>query len=247
MGAAGALLELEGVRKSYGQGEAALEVLHGLDLSVARGEFLAIVGPSGSGKSTLLNILGALDRPTSGSYRFGGEDISAFADQQLSRLRNRQIGFVFQSFQLINHLSVLENVELPLFYARVPRRERQARCRALIERVGLSHRTSHLPSELSGGERQRVAVARALSSEPDLILADEPTGNLDTKTGAEVMQLFHELHASGRTLVLITHDPEIARAAPRRVQILDGRICGADSVRVPRVVDPSEATSEVGS
>ena len=229
------LLQLEQVTKSYGAGEHALRVLHGLNLSVESGEFLAIVGPSGSGKSTLLNLLGALDRPTTGSYRFNGEDIAAFNDKKLSRLRNQQIGFVFQSFQLVNHLTVLENVELPLFYARVPRRQRHLRCKELIEQVGLSHRLDHHPSELSGGECQRVAVARALSNEPDLILADEPTGNLDTKTGAEVMQLFHDLHDAGRTIVMITHDPEIARLAPRRVQILDGLITNTLSSRLPLI------------
>ncbi|MBL4844096.1 MAG: ABC transporter ATP-binding protein [Planctomycetes bacterium] len=234
------LLSLEKVTKSYGAGEHAIEVLHGLDLAVETGEFLAIVGPSGSGKSTLLNLLGALDRPTSGSYLFKGEDIAKFDDKRLSRLRNDQIGFVFQSFQLVSHLTVLENVELPLFYARVPRRQRHIRCKELIERVGLSHRLEHLPSELSGGECQRVAIARALSNEPDLILADEPTGNLDTKTGTEVMQLFHDLHAAGRTIVMITHDPEIARQAPRRVRILDGLITSILSARLPAMASGPE-------
>jgi putative ABC transport system ATP-binding protein len=241
------LLHLDQVTKAYGTGDHVLEVLHGLDLKVEVGEFLAIVGPSGSGKSTLLNILGALDRPTSGSYLFNGDDISRFNDRKLSRLRNDQIGFVFQSFQLVAHLSVLENVELPLFYARVPRRKRHERCKELIDQVGLSHRLTHLPSELSGGERQRVAVARALSNEPDLILADEPTGNLDSKTSGEVMQLLHDLHAAGRTIVLITHDNEIARAAPRRVRLLDGRVVGCVSERLPQVSALEAPAPEAGS
>ena len=223
------VIELAGVKKSYGL-EDPVEVLHGIDLAVMRGEYLAIVGPSGSGKSTLLNILGCLDRPTAGAYSFSGEDVSQFDDKRLSRVRNDRIGFVFQSFQLISHLTVLENVEMPLFYAHTRRGERRRKARELIERVGLGHRLSHRPNQLSGGERQRCAVARALSNDPDIILADEPTGNLDTVTSAEIMKLFHELHDGGATIVLITHDPEIAEAAPRRVAIRDGLI-GTDSTR----------------
>jgi putative ABC transport system ATP-binding protein len=218
------ILELRGVQKAYGTAAHPLVVLQGIDLSLQSGDYLAVVGPSGSGKSTLLNILGCLDTPTQGHYLIGGEDVSGFDDRRLSRVRNTRIGFVFQSFHLVSHLTVLENVELPLFYGRVRRAERHRRCHALIERVGLAHRVGHRPAELSGGEKQRAAIARALANEPDLVLADEPTGNLDTSTGREIMELFHELHAGGSTLVLITHDPGIAAQAPRRVTLRDGRI-----------------------
>jgi putative ABC transport system ATP-binding protein len=219
-----AVLDLRRITKSYGTAANPLPVLRGIDIRIDRGEFAAIVGPSGSGKSTLLNILGCLDRPTTGSYLFVGEDIAKLDDTRLSRLRNRQIGFVFQSFQLVPHLSVLENVELPLFYARQPRRARRTRCAELIERVGLGHRFTHLPNELSGGECQRAAIARALVSDPALVLADEPTGNLDSATSAQILKLFHELHAGGATIVMITHDLEIARHAPRRLELRDGAV-----------------------
>ncbi|MCB9896389.1 MAG: ABC transporter ATP-binding protein [Planctomycetes bacterium] len=218
------VLELEDIEKIYGTGDAAVRVLRGISFTVLEGEYVAVVGPSGSGKSTLLNIVGALDRPTHGRYRLAGEDVSRLDDRRLSHLRNARIGFVFQSFHLVPHLTVLENVELPLFYARMGRRERHARCKELIEKVGLSHRIHSTPVTLSGGERQRVAVARALSNDPALILADEPTGNLDSSTSSEIMNLLYELHDGGRTIVLITHDPEIARAAPRRIVIRDGLI-----------------------
>lgn len=224
MTASDPVLELRAIEKVYGLGDATLRVLKGIDLTVQAGEYVAIIGPSGSGKSTLLNLLGCLDRPTSGEYFLGGDDVSAFDDRRLSRVRNRRIGFVFQSFHLISHLTVHENVELPLFYSRMGRRARHERCREVLDRVGLAHRLDHLPSQLSGGERQRVAVARALSNDPALILADEPTGNLDTSTSAEIMELLRELHAAGRTLVVITHDAEIAAAAPRRVLLRDGII-----------------------
>jgi len=218
------VLELRAIEKIYGLGDASLRVLKGIDLSIVEGEYVAIIGPSGSGKSTLLNLLGCLDRPTSGAYLLSGEDVAKFSDRELSRIRNIRIGFVFQSFHLISHLTVHENVELPLFYARMSRAARRERCREVLDRVGLSHRLDHVPAQLSGGERQRVAVARALSNDPALILADEPTGNLDSKTSAEIMELFHDLHTAGRTVVVITHDPEIAAAAPRRVLLRDGLI-----------------------
>ena len=217
-------LELKEIRKSYGTEKNPVPVLHGVNLRVLEGQYVAIVGPSGSGKSTLLNILGCLDRPTSGSYFLGDEDVAQMDDRQLSRIRNSRIGFVFQSFHLISHLSVIENVEMPLFYARAPKRERRQYCEALLEKVGLSHRLHHLPSELSGGENQRAAIARALSNTPALILADEPTGNLDSKTSEDIMRLFYELNESGVTIVMITHNLEIARAAPRLVRIRDGLI-----------------------
>ena len=218
------VLRLDDIKKSYGTSENPVPVLLGIHLEIREGEFAAIVGPSGSGKSTLLNIIGCLDRPTSGSYYFAGEDVAQFDDGKLSKVRNRSLGFVFQSFQLVPHLTVLENVELPLFYRRQTRAIRRKRCMELIERVGLGHRHGHLPSEMSGGENQRAAIARSLANDPALLLADEPTGNLDSKTSTEIMNLFHELHDGGRTIVMITHDVEIAEAAPRRVAIRDGVI-----------------------
>jgi putative ABC transport system ATP-binding protein len=220
----GPLLHLDGVRKSYGEGEARLEVLHGIDLTVAEGDFVAIVGQSGSGKSTLLNILGCLDRPSSGAYRLDGEDVAGLDDARLSEVRNKSIGFVFQSFQLIPQLTVLENVEVPLFYAGVPRTERRRLALARLDEVGLTSRIGHRPFMLSGGEQQRVAVARALSTDPRLLLADEPTGNLDSATGVQILGLVRDLHAQGHTIIMITHDDKVAALAPRQVRILDGRI-----------------------
>lgn len=219
-----AVLWLRSIDKSYGTAQNPVPVLRSLNLRVNSGEFVAIVGASGSGKSTLLNIIGCLDRPTGGSYHLVDEDVSTLDDLRLSHVRKTKIGFVFQSFQLVPHLTVAENVELPLFYARIPKRERRRRSTAILERVGLGHRCTHRPSELSGGECQRAAVARALINEPSLILADEPTGNLDSKTSAEIMKLFVELHQGGSTIVMITHDPSIANIAERRITMLDGRI-----------------------
>ena len=219
-----AVLELHGVGKTYGSGAAALRVLADVDLTVGQGDYVAVIGPSGSGKSTLLNILGCLDVPSAGRYLVEGRDVATLDDSQLSHLRNRRIGFVFQSFQLVSHLTVLENVELPMFYARRPRGERRRRALELLDRVGLSARADHRPAQLSGGERQRTAIARALANEPALLLADEPTGNLDTVTGREIMGLIHDLHDGGATVVLITHDAGIAAQAPRRVALRDGRV-----------------------
>jgi putative ABC transport system ATP-binding protein len=221
---AAALLELRGVTRTYGTAANPVTVLHGIDLAVRTGEYAVIVGRSGSGKSTMLNILGCLDRPTSGSYWLAGDDVSQLSDFELSRIRNRRIGFVFQSFQLVPHLSVEENVELPMFYARMPRRQRRRRCAELGAMVGLDHRRRHQPNELSGGECQRVAIARALANDPALLLADEPTGNLDSSTSAEILRLFDDLHDGGRTIVLITHDRQVAAGAPRRVSLCDGRV-----------------------
>ena len=218
------ILELRGVGKTYGVGAAALRVLADVDMTVEQGEYVAVVGPSGRGKSTLLNILGCLDVPTSGHYLVEGRDVASLDDTQLSHMRNRRIGFIFQSFHLVSHLTVLENVELPLFYARRTRSDRRRRALELLEAVGLSERAGHRPSMLSGGERQRAAIARALTNDPALLLADEPTGNLDSVTSLEIMDLFHELHRGGATLVLITHDPSIAGQAPRRVALRDGRV-----------------------
>jgi len=221
---AGPIAELRGIGKTYGSARTPLPVLVDVDLDIAAGEYVAIIGPSGSGKSTLLNILGCLDVPTRGSYRIEGENVAHFDDVRLSHVRNSRIGFVFQSFHLVSHLTVLENVELPLFYAHRGRAERRKRCHELLERVGLSSRLHHKPPELSGGERQRAAIARALANEPALILADEPTGNLDSATSGEIMGMFGELHRAGCTLVVITHDPGIAAQAPRRVAMRDGRV-----------------------
>jgi putative ABC transport system ATP-binding protein len=219
-----AILDLRAIEKRYGTVQNPVPVLRGVSLCVDPGEYVAIVGPSGSGKSTLLNILGCLDRPTSGQYFLAGQDVARMDDRSLSKTRNTRIGFVFQSFHLVSHLTVIENVEMPLFYKRVPRQVRRKRAAELLERVGLSHRLDHLPSELSGGECQRTAIARALTNEPALLLADEPTGNLDTTTSRSILGALHELHASGRTIVMITHDPDVARNAPRRIALRDGLV-----------------------
>lgn len=213
--------------------------LAGVDLAVPRGQFVALVGSSGSGKSTLLQLLGCLDRPTGGSYRLDGEEVSTLDDEGLAHARNQRIGFVFQSFHLLPQLRADENVALPLRYARCPEAERLERARALLERVGLGSRTAHLPGELSGGQCQRVAVARALATDPPLLLADEPTGNLDRRSGDEVLALFKELHAEGRTIVLVTHSSKVAAVADRRVRMEDGRIVEDDGVGVPRSVASS--------
>ena len=239
------VLELEGITKVYGEGDAALEVLHGLDILVEEGEFVGIVGASGSGKTTLMNIIGCLDRPTRGRYVLNGEEVERLDDDRLSLVRNRSIGFVFQSFNLIPQMTVLENVELPLFYSRTPRGERRGRCLELIEAVGLGHRVGHYPTQLSGGECQRVAIARALVNQPALLLTDEPTGNLDSKNGDEVLKIFHDLHATGRTILMVTHNPEIAHELPRVIEMRDGSVLtdtGAGT-GMPRAVASGEASA----
>jgi len=218
------VLQLRDVTKCYGEGNARVEVLKGVDIDVEQGEFVAVMGPSGSGKSTLLNIVGCLDRPTTGRYHLDGEDVARLDDNRLSSIRNERIGFVFQSFNLISQLTVLENVEVPFLYRRPHRPDARDRCRALLDEVGLGHRLKHQPAQLSGGERQRVAIARALANDPVLVLADEPTGNLDTKTGEDVLRLLESLHAEGRTIVMITHDAAVAARANRCIHIQDGRI-----------------------
>ena len=228
MTAAAPLLALRGVQKHYGEGDARLHVLHDVELEVREGEFVAIVGQSGSGKSTLLNILGCLDRPSAGSYVLDGEDTATLADDRLSEVRNSAIGFVFQSFQLVPQLTVLENVEVPMFYAGVPRAERHRVAEERLAEVGLAGRLHHRPTQLSGGEQQRVAIARALSNGPRLLLADEPTGNLDSATGEQILGLIRRLHEGGRTVVMITHDARVAAAAKRRVRILDGRVSAGE-------------------
>ncbi|GJJ04797.1 macrolide export ATP-binding/permease protein MacB [Duganella rhizosphaerae] len=218
------MIELREIRKTYRQGGNDIRALDGIDLHIAPGEFVAIMGPSGSGKSTLLNVLGALDRPDSGRYRLAEDEISALDDDAASEVRNRRIGFVFQSFHLLPRLTVLENVLLPQRYARDADPEAAGRAVALLERIGLGERTGHLPGQLSGGQLQRAAIARALLNRPALLLADEPTGNLDSKSAADVMALLKELHMGGQTLVLVTHDPDIAAGAQRTIHLRDGRI-----------------------
>jgi putative ABC transport system ATP-binding protein len=210
--------------KVYLLGDTELRALDGVSLTVDRGEFVAIMGASGSGKSTLMNILGCLDRPTSGSYTLDGQEVSRLDRGQLAEMRNRTIGFVFQSFNLLARTSAVENVELPLVYAGLPRRERRERSRIALERVGLGGRLDHRPSQLSGGQQQRVAIARAIVNEPKLMFADEPTGNLDTKTSVDVMALFQELWRAGLTIVYVTHEPDVARYASRIILVRDGKI-----------------------
>ncbi len=228
MGAAAAVttpvVELDRISKIYASGRVHVEALRGVDLRIERGDLLAILGPSGSGKTTLMEILGCLLQPTSGVYRFNGEPIHTIKPDGLARLRGEEIGFVFQSFNLLPRLTAVENVELPLSYRKVGRRERRRRALEALERVRLGERTRHLPSEMSGGERQRVAIARALINTPSFILADEPTGNLDTRTGGEIMALLHELNADGTTVVLVTHDLAIGDQAKKRLYICDGEV-----------------------
>jgi putative ABC transport system ATP-binding protein len=218
------LIELAAVRKTYRTGLLRVAALGGITLSVDAGEYVAIMGPSGSGKSTLMHILGCLDVPTSGRYRLAGEDVGAMSEQQLADVRNRRIGFVFQQFSLLASLPAWRNVELPLSYARVGRAERRERALAALDRVGLSGRVQHRPGELSGGEQQRVALARALVTEPALLLADEPTGNLDSSSTTDILSLFDELHGSDRTVVVITHEADVARRSQRTVRLLDGLV-----------------------
>jgi len=223
------MIEIRDLEKVYQMGEETVAALAGVSLTISRGEHVAIIGPSGSGKSTLMNIIGGLDRPTRGDYRFDGEDVSGFDDDDLANFRCRRIGFVFQSFQLLPRLTALQNVELPMVYAGLPPAERRARAASLLERVGLGARTGHRPTQMSGGQQQRVAIARALANAPDLLLADEPTGALDSATGRDVLELFRTLNAEGLTLVLVTHDQKVADQAHRRVTFQDGRILSDES------------------
>ena len=220
------VIELEGVSKVYSSGRVHVEALRDVDLCIERGELVAVMGPSGSGKTTLMEIIGCLLQPTSGQYRFEGRAIETIPPDGLANLRGEAIGFVFQSFNLLPRITALENVALPLSYRGVGRRERRARADEALRRVGLGARAKHLPSELSGGERQRVAIARALINRPSLILADEPTGNLDTNTGREILDLLRDLHAEGNTVVMVTHDPRLGGEAERRLALRDGCIDG---------------------
>jgi len=218
------VIDIQGITKTYVNGKLSVPVLHGIDLVVNKGEFVSIMGPSGSGKSTFMNILGCLDRPTTGSYRLNGDEVATLSDDELAYVRNKQIGFVFQSFNLLTKLTALENVALPMIYAGVNKKMRIERATQLLQSVGLGERMDHLPSELSGGQRQRVAIARALANNPAIIMADEPTGNLDSKSTIDVMNIFRGLHDEGGTILLVTHEPDIATYASRNVVLKDGII-----------------------
>ena len=216
------IVEISEVRKTYKSGSITFEALRGVSLTIEEGEYIAITGPSGSGKSTLMNILGCLDIPTQGSYHLGGEDVSTMSEKDLAVVRNKRIGFVFQQFNLLSSMTAQRNVELPLMYAGIHAKERHTLAREALERVGLGDRTHHRPGELSGGQQQRACIARALVTNPDIILADEPTGNLDSVSTRDVLALLHELHDQGRTIVLITHEHTVATESQRQVQIYDG-------------------------
>jgi len=217
-------IQLTGIKKIYQVGDQEVAALAGIDLNIYQGEFAALMGPSGSGKSTLMNILGCLDRPTTGSYQLDGEEVATLDDDALAVTRNKKIGFVFQNFNLLSRISALDNVALPLVYAGVSRKEREERAYHYLESVGLADRADHQPNELSGGQRQRVAIARALVNDPHIIMADEPTGNLDTKSTKEIMEIFETMHGKGRTIILVTHEPEIAACAGRQLLVRDGLI-----------------------
>ena len=239
------VIDLRGIYKTYGEGEATVHALDGVDLAVERGDYVAVMGASGSGKSTLMNIIGCLDVPTRGSYRLDGVEVRLLSDQQQSRIRNRKIGFIFQSFNLIARTSALSNVELPLAYAGISKRERRRRALAALDLVGLAQRVSHTSAELSGGQQQRVAIARAIVGEPVLLLADEPTGALDTHSTDEVLDMFDNLSAAGRTLVVITHEEEVASHAKRIIRMSDGRIVSDQRVALP-TANPPRLRSAIG-
>ncbi|WP_370238467.1 ABC transporter ATP-binding protein [Brevundimonas sp.] len=222
------MIDIRNLTKTYVMGDNIIHALGGVSLTIGRGEHVAIVGPSGSGKSTLMNVLGGLDRPTAGDYRFEDDPVADYDDDELASFRNRRIGFIFQSFQLLPRLTAVQNVELPMIYAGIPATERRDRAVALLERVGLGDRLGNKPTQMSGGQQQRVAIARALSNAPDLLLADEPTGALDTATGQEVLALFDELNSQGLTLCIVTHDNEVAARARRRIAFRDGHIVSDD-------------------
>jgi len=226
------LVRLEDLWKVYHVGTTSVPALRGVSMSIGEGDYLAIMGPSGSGKSTMLNVLGCLDRPSGGHYWLGGQDVSALSDNQLSDVRNLRIGFVFQSFNLIQQLTILQNIEVPLFYQGLPSHQRHPRSRELAEMVGLADRAHHRPRELSGGQQQRVAIGRALANDPLILLADEPTGNLDTATSQEILALFDDLHARGRTIILVTHEEHVAAHTHRTIRLRDGRV-ESDESRSP--------------
>ena len=233
------IIEFRQVSKVYNPGEAEVHALDRVDLTIEEGEMVAIMGPSGSGKSTMMNIIGCLDRPTSGEYRLLGEEVSRKNDNQLAEVRNRRIGFIFQNFNLLSRLTALQNTELPLLYRGVPTAERREASRRALEAVGLGHRLHHRPAQLSGGESQRVAIARTIAADPAIVLGDEPTGNLDSRSGAEVMAIFQDLNRRGRTVVIVTHDEQIARHCRRIVRVRDGRLVRIETVSEPLVASPS--------
>ncbi len=218
------IITMTGITKVYSVGGEEVRALDGANLTIREGEFVSIIGPSGSGKSTLMNIIGCLDVADSGEYILDGQSIEQYSEEELAKIRNKKIGFIFQNFNLRSRMSALSNVELPLIYQRIHLNDRKEKAQCALDRVGLSDRSNHKPSELSGGQQQRVAIARALATDPAILLADEPTGNLDSKTGDDIMALFHELHRAGDTIVLITHNEEIAKQAQRRIRIMDGRV-----------------------
>jgi putative ABC transport system ATP-binding protein len=226
------IIRIEGLTKHYRIGDEVIKALNGVDLSIRKNEYVALMGPSGSGKSTIMNIIGCLDTPTSGSYFLNGPDVAQLSDNELAEIRNKEIGFVFQTFNLLPRYSALDNVALPLVYAGIPKEERQERAKQALISVGLGDRLHHKHNELSGGQRQRVAVARALVNRPSIILADEPTGNLDTKTSHEIMGLFDDIHAAGNTIVIVTHEEDIARMARRIVRMRDGKV-ESDLINAP--------------
>ncbi len=230
------LISISNLHKIYQMGEVEVRALDGVDLEVGAGEYVAIMGPSGSGKSTLMNLIGCLDTPTSGEYILNGKRVSDLDDTELAEIRNHEIGFVFQTFNLLSRATALSNVELPLIYARISARERHRRAREALEKVGLGDRAKHQPNELSGGQRQRVALARALVNQPSILLADEPTGNLDSRTSAEMMELFKELNEAGNTLIVVTHEEDIAAHARRVVRLLDGKIVVDEKVGESKVI-----------
>jgi putative ABC transport system ATP-binding protein len=237
------IITLSNIRKTYDLGRVKIEVLKGIDAVINKNEYVAIMGPSGSGKSTLMNILGCLDKPTLGTYVLNGTDVSKMNDDELAEVRNKEIGFVFQTFNLLARLSGVENVALPLIYAGFKKSDRIKRAEEILKAVNLGHRMNHKPNELSGGERQRVAVARALVNNPSIILADEPTGNLDTKTSYEIMELFEEIHKKGNTVIIVTHEEDIARYAHRIIRIRDGKI-ERDEINANKL-DPSELRKQL--
>ena len=237
------IIKTQGLKKIYQMGEEQVKALDGVDIELERGEYVAIMGPSGSGKSTLMNLLGCLDTPSEGEYWLNGHAVSTLNDDELAQVRNKEVGFVFQSFHLLPRYSALENVQLPLVYSNIPREERLERAKQSLEQVDLSDRIHHRPNELSGGQRQRVAIARALINQPSILLADEPTGNLDSTTGREILNLFEHLHTTGHTIILVTHDPEVASHANRIIRLRDGRV-ESDKSEIPNPKSETKSKSE---